>query len=43
MDLHTGLWAPILVPDVFGLAPDEAVQTLLDAVRKAVDPAHPAP
>jgi tetratricopeptide (TPR) repeat protein len=39
VDLHDGLWAPIAVPDVFGLPPDRAVTLLLDAVRRVVDPA----
>jgi tetratricopeptide (TPR) repeat protein len=38
VDLHDGLWAPIVVPDVFGLPPDRAVTLLLDAVRRVVDP-----
>jgi tetratricopeptide (TPR) repeat protein len=33
-----GLWAPILVPELFGLPPDEAVALLLDAVSRVVDP-----
>ncbi|HEY0531546.1 MAG TPA: FxSxx-COOH system tetratricopeptide repeat protein [Actinoplanes sp.] len=38
VNLHDGLLAPIVVPDVFGLAPDRAAELLLDAVRKVVDP-----
>jgi tetratricopeptide (TPR) repeat protein len=33
-----GLWAPILVPELFGLPPDEAVALLLDAVSRVIDP-----
>ncbi|PRX22147.1 tetratricopeptide (TPR) repeat protein [Actinoplanes italicus] len=36
-----GLWAPIVVPDVFGLSPDKAATSLIDAVRRVVDPAPP--
>jgi tetratricopeptide (TPR) repeat protein len=39
VDLYDGLWAPIAVPDMFGLAPDQAATLLLDAVRQVVDPA----
>jgi hypothetical protein len=39
VDLHNGLWASIVVPDVFDLGSDEAVALLLDAVRRVVDPA----
>ncbi|MFI7597552.1 FxSxx-COOH system tetratricopeptide repeat protein [Actinoplanes sp. NPDC049681] len=39
VDLHGGLWSPIIVPDVFDLPPDEAVTVLVDAVRRVVDPA----
>ncbi|WP_170154286.1 FxSxx-COOH system tetratricopeptide repeat protein [Actinoplanes italicus] len=38
VDLHSGLWAPIVVPDVFGLSPDEAATILIDAVRRVIDP-----
>jgi TIR domain-containing protein/tetratricopeptide repeat protein/NB-ARC domain-containing protein len=38
VDLHGGLWAPIIVPDVFDLPPDRAVAVLLDAVRRVIDP-----
>jgi hypothetical protein len=38
VDLHGGLWSPIIVPDVFDLPPDEAVTVLVDAVRQVVDP-----
>jgi hypothetical protein len=33
-----GLWAPIIVPELYDLPPDEAVELLLDAVRRVVDP-----
>ncbi|MEU4240992.1 TIR domain-containing protein [Actinoplanes sp. NPDC026619] len=39
VDLHAGIWAPILVPDLFGLAPDQAGKILVDAVRTVIDPA----
>ncbi|WP_170154142.1 FxSxx-COOH system tetratricopeptide repeat protein [Actinoplanes italicus] len=39
VDLHDGLWAPILVPDLFDLAPDQAIALLLDAVRRVIEPA----
>jgi hypothetical protein len=39
VDLYGGLWAPIIVPDVFDLEPDRAVAVLLDAVRRVTDPA----
>ncbi|MEU4625739.1 FxSxx-COOH system tetratricopeptide repeat protein [Actinoplanes sp. NPDC023801] len=39
VDLHDGLWAPIVVPDVFDLDPDRAAALLLRAVRQVVDPA----
>jgi hypothetical protein len=42
VDLHNGLWAPIVVPDVFDLGPDQAIALLLDAVRRVVDPAASA-
>jgi tetratricopeptide (TPR) repeat protein len=35
--LHDGLWAPIIVPDVFGLPPDQAATALVDAVRQVID------
>ncbi|MFI7596714.1 FxSxx-COOH system tetratricopeptide repeat protein [Actinoplanes sp. NPDC049681] len=38
VDLHGGLWSPIIVPDVFGLPPDEAVTVLVEAVRHVLDP-----
>ncbi|MEU8663779.1 FxSxx-COOH system tetratricopeptide repeat protein [Actinoplanes philippinensis] len=38
VDLSDGLWAPVVVPDLFGLTPDRAVETLVDAVRSVVDP-----
>jgi hypothetical protein len=38
VDLSGGLWAPIVTRDVFGLAPDEAAQVLVDAVRQVVGP-----
>jgi hypothetical protein len=40
-DLTGGLWAPIVVPDVFDLGPDEAVSVLLDAVRRVLEPPPP--
>jgi hypothetical protein len=39
VDLRNGLWAPIVALDVFDLDPDQAVARLLDAVRRALDPA----
>ena len=41
VDLHGGLWSPIVVPDVFDLPPDQAVTVLVDAVRQVIDPAPP--
>ena len=41
VELHGGLWSPIIVPDVFGLPPDSAVAVLLDTVRQVLDPAPP--
>jgi hypothetical protein len=38
VDLSGGLWAPIVTRDVFGLAPDEAAQVLVDAVRQVAGP-----
>jgi hypothetical protein len=38
VDLHGGLWSPIVAPDLFGLPPDTAVTVLLDAVHRVVDP-----
>jgi hypothetical protein len=34
VDLDGGLWAPLVVPDVFDLPPDEAVKVLMGAVRQ---------
>ena len=41
VDLHAGLWSPIIVPDLFDLPPDQAVTVLVDAVRQVLDPAPP--
>jgi tetratricopeptide (TPR) repeat protein len=38
VNLHDGLWAPIIVPDVFGLSPVQAAEVLVDAVRRVVGP-----
>lgn len=38
VDLRDGLWAPIVVSDVFDLTPEQAVRSLLGAVRQVVDP-----
>ncbi|MEV8510660.1 FxSxx-COOH system tetratricopeptide repeat protein [Actinoplanes sp. NPDC051475] len=38
VDLLDGVWAPIVVADVFELSPDRAVKVLLDAVRQVVGP-----
>jgi hypothetical protein len=38
VDLSDGIWAPIVVADVFDLVPDQATDVLLDAVRRAVVP-----
>ena len=43
VNLHDGIWAPIVVPDVFDLLPDQAVTALLDAVRRVTGPAAPTP
>jgi tetratricopeptide (TPR) repeat protein len=37
VDLHDGVWAPIMVADVYDLDPDQAVDLLLRAVRRVVD------
>jgi hypothetical protein len=37
VDLHGGLWAPIVVPDVFGLSPDQAATMLVEAVQRVID------
>ncbi|WP_203737616.1 FxSxx-COOH system tetratricopeptide repeat protein [Actinoplanes italicus] len=36
IDLNGGLWAPIVVPDLFDLPADEAVTVLVEAVRRVV-------
>jgi hypothetical protein len=41
VDLHRGLWSPIIVPDLFDLPPDHAITALLDAVRQVIDLATP--
>jgi tetratricopeptide (TPR) repeat protein len=41
VDLRSGIWAPIIVPHLSGLAPDKAVSVLLDAVRGVIDPSVP--
>jgi len=41
--LTDGLWAPIVVPDVYALPPADAVTTLITAVRGAVPPQATAP
>jgi tetratricopeptide (TPR) repeat protein len=38
VDLYDGLWAPIVVPDLFDLDADEAVALLLSSVRRVIDP-----
>ncbi|WP_170154145.1 FxSxx-COOH system tetratricopeptide repeat protein [Actinoplanes italicus] len=43
VDLSDGIWAPIVVADVFDLTPDRATAALLDAVRRAVDAGPPEP
>ncbi|WP_106322481.1 FxSxx-COOH system tetratricopeptide repeat protein [Actinoplanes italicus] len=42
-DLSGGLWAPIVVPDLFDLVPAQAVSVLLDAVRRVLEPAPAGP
>jgi tetratricopeptide (TPR) repeat protein len=42
VDLRSGIWAPIIVPHLSGLAPDKAVSVLLDAVRGVTDPSVPS-
>ncbi|WP_170154140.1 FxSxx-COOH system tetratricopeptide repeat protein [Actinoplanes italicus] len=39
VDLHDGLWAPIVIPSLFDLDPDQAVVLLLDAVRQVIESA----
>ncbi|GAA2624637.1 FxSxx-COOH system tetratricopeptide repeat protein [Paractinoplanes durhamensis] len=39
VDLGKGIWAPIVVPDLFELAPAEAVRLLLEAVGGVLGPA----
>ncbi|GIM96721.1 FxSxx-COOH system tetratricopeptide repeat protein [Paractinoplanes toevensis] len=41
VDLHTGIWAPIIVPSLFDLTPEKAVRLLLDSVGGLPD--SPAP
>jgi hypothetical protein len=41
IDLYGGLWAPIVVPDLFDLPADQAVTVLVEAVRQVVTPAPP--
>ncbi|MET3423200.1 tetratricopeptide (TPR) repeat protein [Actinoplanes tereljensis] len=41
VNLHGGLWSPIIVPDVFDLPPDTAATVLLDTVRQVLAPAPP--
>ncbi|MEV8510502.1 FxSxx-COOH system tetratricopeptide repeat protein [Actinoplanes sp. NPDC051475] len=43
VDLAEGIWAPIVVPDVFDLAADEAAVLLLDTVRKVLEPLVTSP
>ncbi|MFI7601216.1 FxSxx-COOH system tetratricopeptide repeat protein [Actinoplanes sp. NPDC049681] len=38
VDLAEGIWAPIVVPDVFDLAADEAAVRLLDTVGRVLEP-----
>ncbi|GIE30719.1 ATP-binding protein [Actinoplanes italicus] len=38
VDLSDGLWAPIFVPSLFDLPPDQAVALLLEAVRQVAAP-----
>ncbi|MET3426350.1 tetratricopeptide (TPR) repeat protein [Actinoplanes tereljensis] len=38
VDLRGGLWAPIIVPEVFGLSADRAVGVLLDSVGQVSAP-----
>jgi hypothetical protein len=38
VDLHDGVWAPIIVPDLCGLLPSRAARLLVDSVRTVVDP-----
>jgi tetratricopeptide (TPR) repeat protein len=38
IDLNGGIWAPIVVPDVFGLPSEQAVAALVDTVGRVVDP-----
>jgi tetratricopeptide (TPR) repeat protein len=41
VSLDDGLWAPIVVPDVFDLPPDRAAAAVVDAVRRVIDPPPP--
>jgi tetratricopeptide (TPR) repeat protein len=41
IDLYGGLWAPIVVPDLFDLPADQAVTVLVEAVRRVVAPPPP--
>jgi hypothetical protein len=36
VDLSDGIWAPIVVPDVFDLPPDQAATLLINTVRRVV-------
>ncbi|MEU4241349.1 FxSxx-COOH system tetratricopeptide repeat protein [Actinoplanes sp. NPDC026619] len=43
VDLHEGLWAPIFVPDLFGLSSERAVEIMLDGVQKVARSPAAAP
>jgi tetratricopeptide (TPR) repeat protein len=41
IDLQSGIWAPIVVPGLTGLAPDEAAKSLLEVVHGVLGPPLP--
>ena len=43
VDLGVGIWAPIIVPDLFGLASEAAVRLLLATVGGVLEPPVPPP
>ncbi|GIE29590.1 ATP-binding protein [Actinoplanes italicus] len=41
IDLQSGIWAPIVVPSLTGLAPEEAAESLLEVVQGVLGPPMP--
>jgi hypothetical protein len=42
VDLHDGIWSPIVIPDLFDLSPEQASAVLVDAVRRVLAPSPAA-